>query len=86
MRCPILLCHYIGPFSLPVFEVLSTGFSIALENNLNLETDEFISLIESKSKDLIDREEFINEYKNSSRPINRTKVMIEIGKELFSED
>lgn len=78
--------RYLGPFSLPVFEAISTGLSLTLENNPDLEDSEVIDLIRNKSKELIDHPDFIRAYQNSSRPIDRTQVMLSIGREMFSEN
>lgn len=78
--------RYLGPFSLPVFEAISTGLSLMLEDNLNLEEAEITDLIQKKSKELVTHVDFIKSYQNSSRPIDRTKVMLSIGREMFSED
>lgn len=78
--------RYLGPFSLPVFEAISTGLSLLLEANTSLEEFEIIDLIQTKSKDLVVHPDFIKAYQNSSRPIDRTKVMLIIGKEMFSEN
>lgn len=77
---------YLGPFSLPVFEAMATGLSKLLESNKSLAESETKALIENKSKELVEHSAFLAAYQNSSRPIDRTQVMIKLGKELFGED
>lgn len=77
---------HLGPFSLPVFEAMATGFSKLLESNPDLEESKIEDLIKRKSEELVVHPDFLDAYQNSARPIARTQVMLRIGKELFSED
>lgn len=78
--------RYLGPFSLPVFEALATGLSQLLEHNPDLEVSKIEDLIKRKSKELVEHPKFLAAYQNSARPIDRTEVMLKLGKEMFCEN
>ncbi|MGM8939828.1 DUF262 domain-containing protein [Psychrobacter glaciei] len=75
---------YEGGFSLPVFEALSTSVSFLVDSSL----DESLirTIIVSKSKELVENEDFKRSYSSRLRPIDRTKRMVNIGRSLFCED
>lgn len=75
---------YEGAFSLPVFEAISTGLSFVIQDGLI--QDELEEMIKSKTKNLVDDPVFKDSYATRARPIERTKMMIKIGRSLFSED
>lgn len=77
--------RYEGAFSLPVFEAISTGISFLVESD-DYNEDAIVVAIAAKTKELIDNNDFTNSYATRIRPIDRTKIMIGIGRSLFCED
>lgn len=75
---------YEGGFSLPVFEAISTSVSFLVETALK--EDSIREIIVSKSKELVENDDFKRSYATRLRPIDRTERMIGIGRSLFCED
>ncbi|MDA3556643.1 DUF262 domain-containing protein [Acinetobacter sp. AOR15_HL] len=75
--------RYEGPLSLPVFEAITYGVSILVENG-NLNDDQIIDIIRLKSKELTSTTTFIDTLARRSRPLDRTFTMISLGREVFS--
>lgn len=77
--------RYEGAFSLPVFEAVSTAISFLVEND-DYNEDDIVVAIQAKTKELVDNNDFKDSYATRIRPIDRTKIMIGIGRSLFCED
>ncbi len=75
-----LKVKYEGALSLPVFEAISFGVSNIIDR---YSENDLINLIQNKSQELSDNLIFISNLRPGTRPIERTKNMLELGRELF---
>ncbi len=74
---------YQGAFSLPMYEAMISGVSKYLEENPSYNKADLITIIQSKSRVLTDLPRFKRSLGVGSRPIERMKIMKELGRELF---
>ncbi|MDY4333764.1 DUF262 domain-containing protein [Pectobacterium brasiliense] len=72
-----------GAISIPVYEALATALSIYIEANPEHDETQTIQKINTASKLLTQRKEFLDVIDKSVRPLDRMIAMISIGKELI---
>jgi uncharacterized protein with ParB-like and HNH nuclease domain len=73
---------YEGAISLPVYEAITVAVSNAILS-MNKTDQEIISLIQLKTQEIVDKQEFIETLEKRTRPIDRMVAMATLGKDLM---